>query len=324
MNQLSYSAAVSVDKGKRRKNNEDNYYFNGEYLTAETRELSQNHQAKITDPQIMMGVFDGMGGEEFGEEASLIVAETVEKYHRKIRAREVMPSDREVQTIVRVSNDRINERIEAEGAQHIGTTFTLLSIQNDTAKLYNVGDSKAFLFREGSLKQISTDDTSVARLVRNGVITEEEAKTHPDRHKITQYVGMFTDEYNMTVHNSGEIQVSEGDVFLLCSDGLTDMVEEDDIIKTLSSMKNPDQAARVLMQMALENGGKDNVTVLLVTAGAGAKEKKNLYRWIGIAIAVCWARMCDDMRSSWWESDCCIARSSDPTVIVLVASRLAW
>ena len=286
MNQLSYSAAVYVDKGKRRKNNEDNFYFNGQYLNPENRELSQNYSAKITDPQIMMGVFDGMGGEEFGEEASYIVADTVWKYHQKGRERDTLPSDREVQAIVKEANDRINEKIEAEGANHIGTTFSLLSVQNDVAKLYNVGDSKAFLFRDGKLKQISTDDTTVARLIRNGVITEEEAKTHPDRHKITQYVGMFTDEYNMTVHNSGEIQVSEGDVFLLSSDGLTDMVEDSAIAEILSTIKNPDAAAKALLQKALDNGGKDNVTVLVVKASTGAKEKKNLYRWIGAAIAL--------------------------------------
>lgn len=290
MNTVKLSASVSVNKGKVRSNNEDNFYLNGQYLTPKNRDKTASYIDNGSREIGLYGVFDGMGGEALGEEASLIAAETVFKAHRKTESGG--NGDKTVLSAVKDANAAICKRIIESGEKRIGTTFATLKIENDTAKVYNVGDSRVYRLRNGELTQISVDDTTAQRLVNMGMITKEKAKTHEDRHKLTQHLGIFPNEMVIEAHKSQELELKKGDKFLLCSDGLTDMVEDEKIEEILKKPADSEETTKLLVDEALANGGKDNVTVMVICILSNSKQRskhnKNrfLFPIIGI-VAVC-------------------------------------
>ena len=135
-----------------------------------------------------------------------------------------------------------------------------LYIDEGRAVACNIGDSRIYMMRSGMLQQISKDHTIVQQMVDSGAITKEEARTHKRRHILSQNIGIFPDELIIEPHFAEPIELKEGDVFPLCSDGLTDMVS-DDVIRTILA-NNED--AEGLVAAALENGGRDNVTVIVI------------------------------------------------------------
>lgn len=258
------SSSVCEDKGKVRNNNEDNFYLNGVHLNRTNREYG-NVFGDIDRNNInVYAVFDGMGGEELGEEASLIAAEVTKKIHYKINQNPSSNVNEEIISSIDEANTLICNKIRENGKKRIGVTYASLVIKEDSAQIYNVGDSRVYLLRNNQLHQISIDDTTVQRLINIGMITEEKAKTHPDRHKLTQHLGIFNHEMIIEPHISKCIKVLDGDKFLLCSDGLTDMVEDSDIEQILNGSNNSKDISQALVDKALENGGKDNVTAMVV------------------------------------------------------------
>ena len=271
MSKFSYSSAVSVDKGLVRNNNEDNFYFNGEFLTANNRDHSKTITSTSSEDIQIYGVFDGMGGEALGEEASYISAQTVSKAHKRLLASD-LDLKKTILGAVEDSNAKICKKILESGEKRIGATFSTVTIKDDIATVYNVGDSRVYLLRDNKLKQISVDDTSAQRLVNLGVITPEEAKTHKDRHKLTQHLGIFRDEMIIEPHVSENIELQKNDKILMCSDGLTDMLEDEVIYEILNKKKSSEILSKDLLNAALDNGGVDNVTVLVIGVGVGAKK----------------------------------------------------
>lgn len=289
MSTFRYSSAVSVDKGLVRNNNEDNFYFNGKFLTANNRDHADTLTSISSENIQIYGVFDGMGGEALGEEASYIAANTIGKAHKRILA-----SDLDVkETIIGAvedSNTKICKKILESGEKRIGATFSAVSIQDDVATVYNVGDSRVYLLRDNTLKQLSVDDTSAQRLVHLGVITPEEAKTHNDRHKLTQHLGIFRDEMTIEPHISDNIELQKNDKILMCSDGLTDMLDDEEIFEILNKKKNSESLSLDLLNAALGNGGIDNVTVLVISVESsqklsGKKKSKILFPAVLLLIA---------------------------------------
>lgn len=270
MNTIKFTAVAYSDKGKIRGNNEDNFYFNGIHLNAENRDERNYYSDNPTGTDLIYGVFDGMGGEALGEEASLIVAETLKKYHSRIKKHQSSNDDNTILRVVEEANTKICDKMVETGERRIGTTFTAISIKDDKAKVYNVGDSRVYLFRNKKLKQISVDDTTAQRLINMGVLTKEKAKTHEDRHKLTQHLGIYKDEMIVEPHISNEVEIKKGDCFLLCSDGLTDMIEDEKIAEIIQKAKTCKIAARKLVEEALNNGGRDNVTVVMITADSSS------------------------------------------------------
>ena len=272
MNTIKFTSAVSVDKGLIRNNNEDNFYFNGTYLYADERDKSNTFSSSPSDEIQIYGVFDGMGGEALGEEASLIAAQVMNKTHKKLKTSE-RNIEKEILASVEDANTKICKKIVESGEKRIGATFSTLVIENDNATVFNVGDSRVYLLRENKLQQVSIDDTTAQRLVNLGEITPEQAKTHKDRHKLTQHLGIFKDEMVIEPHISKEIEIKKGDKFLLCSDGLTDMLTDDEISGILVQNKTCEQLCKELVKAALKNGGKDNVTVVIIKAETEKKKK---------------------------------------------------
>jgi len=240
--------------GLVRTDNQDNLYINGFYR----EDISDNsviRHINAADNRGLYAVADGMGGEMHGELAAL---EAV----RSMGGIDLSDGQVSMSKHIETSNGVICEMIMDSGAR-IGATFVGLCITSTRADIINIGDSRLYLLRGGELRQLSRDHTPVRQMLDIGVITEEAARKHPDRHKLTQHMGIFPAEMIIEPHNAC-IDVEDGDAFLLCSDGLTDMLEDGEIKEILETDGSLRSKAESLYEKAIGNGGKDNITVLIV------------------------------------------------------------
>jgi serine/threonine protein phosphatase PrpC len=228
-------AAGQTDTGRRRLRNED---------------------AFICEPPLF-AVADGMGGARAGEIAAGLAAAALEEGGTETRGAEG------VAALIEEANRRIWERSVADPqTAGMGTTVTAALVDADagTVAIGHVGDSRAYLLRDGSLEQLTTDHSLVAELVQSGVLTPEEAERHPQRSAITRALG--TEE---TVDVDGfTVQGEPGDLFLICSDGLSIMLSDDEMTAAIERADgDPHTAADFLIRAANERGGEDNITVVL-------------------------------------------------------------
>ena len=210
------------------------------------------------------GVFivaDGMGGPAAGEVASRIAAESALDVLKK----EPVSIDA-LNDIFTSANERIleyaGEHTECNG---MGTTMTVLAVLQDNRYLWaHVGDSRIYRLHAGELSQVTRDDSYVEELVEKGEITHEEARNHPRKNMLTRAVGV---EKSLKAESSSS-EYEDGDIFLLSSDGLTNMVTDDDIQDILSDDSTPDEKVDRLIKMALDAGGRDNISVIVVDTDA--------------------------------------------------------
>ena len=255
MKQYIISAFAASNVGKRRQNNEDNYFLGGNFVNS-----ALEINAKIENQtQMIVSVCDGMGGEEAGELASQLACETVcEKYTELISNG---MSDESISAFVNSANEKICVEISKK-KKRIGTTYTLLGVIGDTVTVSNIGDSRVYHYSEKSLKQISRDHTQAQTMVDSGLMSAEQAMKTPEKHKLTQHLGIFPYEMIIEPYTvRGSVQV--GDRYLLCSDGLTDMLTDGEIEQVFDKGISIEQTGEELIQTALNKGGKDNVTVLV-------------------------------------------------------------
>jgi protein phosphatase len=215
----------------------------------------RNEDAFVLDPPLF-AVADGMGGAQAGEVASRLAAAAFREYHDADR---LEPAER-VEAIIKEANRRIYERARTDSeASGMGTTVTAAILTNGRVSIGHVGDSRAYRVRGGELEQLTEDHSLVGDLMRSGRLTPEEADAHPQRSVITRALGTDPDvDVDMV-----NVDVEEGDLFLLCSDGLTTMVPEDDILRIVQEAGSLDDIARTLVRAANSGGGEDNITVVL-------------------------------------------------------------
>ena len=222
-----------TDTGRQRRDNEDNAFARAPVFV----------------------VADGMGGAQAGEVASRIAVEAFEQG---------LPDDgspeERLATRVREANNQIYERSRADrGRAGMGTTLTAAYVDDAHVAIAHVGDSRAYLFRDGTLQRLTQDHSLVDELVRRGKLTEEQAAEHPQRSIITRALGPEPD----VEVDTWTYPARPGDVVLLCSDGLTSMISEERVRETLAANDNLDAAADALINEANEAGGRDNITVVL-------------------------------------------------------------
>ena len=206
------------------------------------------------------GVADGMGGHNGGEIAS---GETRDGILREIRGKK--PDRKILREIVEKINLEIWDRQEKDAAlTGMGTTLTLLWPSEEEILIAQVGDSRAYLIRDGKMRQVTEDHSLVGDMVRRGVLTEEQAACHPMRNYITRAVGtedtIETDLFT--------VERKAGDRWLLCSDGLYSQIARGKL-EELALKEDAEEAADALLQAALEGGGKDNITLILLTDETG-------------------------------------------------------
>lgn len=250
-------STAETNVGKVRDNNEDNFFLCGRYKNDPNKDSFGASDCK-RDAACLFAVCDGMGGIQLGEIASLTAVKTLAKYADDF--------DLHLDEYIADANRLVCDEAHSRNLRRIGTTLAALSICGETALAYNIGDSRVYLFRDGLLTQLSEDHTQVQALLKYGVITEDEALQHPGKHVLTQHIGIPPGELQIEPYAAEPIALKSGDVFLLCSDGLTDMLTDDEIHGILSGGGDLDSRKERLIERALGNGGRDNVTVVLVTA----------------------------------------------------------
>ena len=231
--QGTFSYAWRTDVGRLRKNNQDTVILgNG-----------------------LAGVADGMGGHRGGEIASAGLREGLLR-----ETRERKPGTDMLREAVRIVNRELWERQEADTAlAGMGTTLTVLWPAKNERSIGQVGDSRAYLLRDGEMSQVTEDHSMVADMVRKGVLTEEQAACHPMRNYITRAVG--TEEsvtIDVSVHDR-----RQGDRWLICSDGMYGMVSPNDL-RQMMGIENLENAAETMLKAALDGGGKDNISLVLI------------------------------------------------------------
>jgi serine/threonine protein phosphatase PrpC len=225
-------------------------------ITDPGRRRLRNEDAFICEPPLF-AVADGMGGARAGEIAAGLAAAALEEAGAETRGEEG------VVALITEANRRIWERsLSDPQTAGMGTTVTaaLVDAASGAVGIGHVGDSRAYLFRDGRLEQITTDHSLVAELVHSGVLTPEEADRHPQRSAITRVVGV---ESTVEV-DTLTVQAEPGDLFLICSDGLSSMVTADEMQDAIEQAdRDPDRAVELLVKAANANGGEDNVTAVL-------------------------------------------------------------
>jgi PPM family protein phosphatase len=223
------------------------------------RQRSANEDDFVLAPPFF-AVADGMGGAKAGEVASAMATEGFEGERDSGE-----PAEAQLARILREANKRIYELAVAdESHRGMGTTLTAAKVTDDEISLGHVGDSRAYRMRDGELEQLTKDHSLVAELERSGQITAEAAEHHPQRSIITRALGPEPDVEVDTYTLAGR----EEDLFLLCSDGLTSMISDEEIGSILRSAESLDAAADALVRAANQSGGKDNITVVLFRVGA--------------------------------------------------------
>ena len=225
-------------------------------LTDTGRRRRQNEDAFVCDPPLF-AIADGMGGAQAGELASRLAAAAIEE------AAPAVSDEQGVVTVVRQANRRIFERaLQDPGAAGMGTTATvaLVDEREETLTIAHVGDSRAYRYRDGVLEQLTTDHSLVGELVRAGRLTEAEAAVHPHRSVITRALGTDAEvEVETRI-----VEIAPGDLVLLCSDGLSAMVRDEDIMRILGGAEgDPHRSVDALVRAANDAGGEDNITVVV-------------------------------------------------------------
>jgi len=254
---VHYESIVICGIGNRRSENQDNFFLNGDIRSdPDSTELCRRYHYR--DDNGVFAVADGMGGEAFGGLAAFIAVN---------RLSELAPvcSREQLRQHLLDRNGDICAEMNARGGVRIGTTFVGLSLTGENADIVSVGDSRVYVYSFGRLKRISRDDSVVQELIDSGCITEDEAMNHPDRNKITQHLGLFGDDPKLNLHFYSET-VKDGDIFLLCSDGLTDMVSDSVMRRVFGLSENIDMISQALYNSAMRLGGRDNITIMLVKA----------------------------------------------------------
>lgn len=212
------------------------------------------------DPRAARGalalIADGMGGHAGGEVASAVAGDIVLSSYYETDHR----PDKALAVAFRKANAAIYEQAQACRDQRgMGTTCTAVAVRNGVAWLAHVGDSRLYLLREGDLSQLSEDHSLVGELVRKRTISSEQARRHPDRNVLVRALGTHS-KVEVDIWRKG-LPLAVSDVLLLCSDGLSDMVDDAAITDVLSHMETPYDACRALVAAALDAGGQDDVSV---------------------------------------------------------------
>jgi protein phosphatase len=218
------------------------------------RKRLRNEDAFVCEPPLF-AVADGMGGAQAGELASSLAAAALREQGSGAA------SEERIAELLREANRRVYERATEDAATTgMGTTVTVALVEGDRVMFGHVGDSRAYLLRNGSLDQITDDHSLVAELVRSGRLSPKEAESHPQRSVITRALGTDPDVEIDTF----SITARPGDLFLLCSDGLTAMVDDREILELAEKNRDDLRAAvHALLGAANRGGGEDNITVIL-------------------------------------------------------------
>ncbi|NLY20387.1 MAG: Stp1/IreP family PP2C-type Ser/Thr phosphatase [Tissierellia bacterium] len=240
---------VITDVGKKRENNEDFYYI----------------PSSLDKPLFV--VADGMGGRKGGEVASKMAITSVINHIDFIDSyKSIDDLEEAFIRAFKSANEEIYKKASAdEKYEGMGTTLTVAYIYDDVILLGNVGDSRSYAISESGIMQLTDDDSLVNDLLKMGEITEVEARTHPKRNVITNAVGTKEDLDISLVR----YEYAEGEYLLLCTDGVTDMLTDEEILSAFQENESIEDVKSDLLKKSLEAGGRDNITFIIICLEGG-------------------------------------------------------
>lgn len=243
-------AACLCNTGKVRKNNEDNFFFDNRCLEEENSGLKNPvFMTKVLKRELCVAIFDGMGGENFGEQASFAAASAMQSMTRSLTDY-FIPARKFLKNMCLKINDAVVEKAQELCTERMGSTLVALYFAYNYVYVCNLGDSRAYRLRDGELLQLSQDhvEKREGRSIRKA--------------PLTQHLGIDPEDFLIEPYIAkGELK--HGDKYLLCSDGLTDMLTNLEIDEIMSSTESAEDCVQELIDSALEKGGKDNVTAIV-------------------------------------------------------------
>ncbi|MFO0890576.1 MAG: PP2C family serine/threonine-protein phosphatase [Isosphaeraceae bacterium] len=268
---VSVAFGGATHAGRVRPKNEDQFLIAklAKSMRICASSLNESETTRFSDEEgYLMIVADGMGGVAGGQEASAMAVRTVERFvldviqwflHREGQEQEALRA--ELRQALQRADREIVERADLEPRLNgMGTTLTLSYSVGGDLFLAHAGDSRGYLFHDGRLERVTSDHTLVQLLIDEGAISEEDAREHPRRHVITNVVGGPDEGVRVEIHRRS---LRDGDVLLLCTDGLTSELTDTEIARLISENPDPGQCAQRLIDAALAEGARDNVTVAL-------------------------------------------------------------
>ncbi len=256
---MKITATGASHRGNIRGHNEDNIYVDGAYRN----DLSMDNvliSSRRTSGPYTYAVFDGLGGEACGEQASLIAA-------LGLKAIEDRGHIKDIDTYIITTHKAILNESVRRDARNMGTTVAVVCVDGNTADVFNVGDSKVYLYRAGTIRQLSKDHSVAQSLIDSGLLKEADKSSSIYASELTQYVGMNSEEDIEPSAYQTTVNIVPGDIILLCSDGLTGELSDKEILDLIDRNKSDttERLAVKLVKKAVERQGRDNVSVIVVS-----------------------------------------------------------
>lgn len=253
---MGLKAVCGCNQGKKRAGNEDNFYFNGQYMSSDNHGLPEIWTKKLTlRNDSFFCVFDGMGGGDYGEVAAYTAAKATKEFldgEASINPCDITPS---LENLCQVVNEAVFHAGANLGASQTGSTLAGLYFHAGQVWVCNLGDSRCYSFRAGRMKQLTQDHTDEEFMKENGITGRKPY--------LTQYLGIDPEEMTI-VPSIKSYYLEKGDRFLICSDGLTDMVKEQQICNLMGRSVYMEECVDTLIRAALNGGGKDNITAIVL------------------------------------------------------------
>lgn len=260
-NEVWLTVAARTDVGRRRGNNEDAFTVSDLSAAQRPEQTENGPRWPISEKGMLLAVSDGMGGHRAGEVASLVA---IDSLRGTLRDAPGKPSEALLESAVVQANADVLDAAWGKN-RGMGATLTAVLLTPKEAFIAEVGDSRAYLLRGGKLRQLTRDQSFVQMLVDGGVLSPDQAKDSPQRNIVLQAIGR---QQKLRVA-LGRLQLRRADKLLLCSDGITDAITEAELAQVLAASP-PDAAANLLIDLANERGGADNITCVVAELdGAG-------------------------------------------------------
>ena len=251
-------AAVRSHPGMIRKNNEDNFFLNGVFMRAGESRVDSLYKITCKDKRQLYAVCDGMGGMNSGEKASLLAVTGLDKL--------LSAGVRRLPLLLQESIDIISGMLlsPSDGGAPSGCTLAAVYFDGSMTRVAHLGDSRVY-FKRGNLAltQVTEDHSQAVWYSKQGVLSPEEAEIHPSRNVLCKYIGA-PDQNGRTPDISDAMRSKRGDIFLICSDGLSNMMSVFEMDIEISSRRRSADICQSLVSLALERGGEDNITALLI------------------------------------------------------------
>lgn len=251
--------SVSTSVGCIRERNEDNFYADEFGMRLEEEDAFTGELDFRT--RRIFAVCDGMGGEDFGDDASEISAGVIEFYKGSLREASAENLHNAVNEYAIKANIEIWEMVRRKEGYQSGSTLAMVTVDSQFVNVFNIGDSRVYFYKDKKLSQITEDQTLAMKKFKENIYTEEQARSSPDCHRITNFLGIDEEGYGPESEHFGPYE-TEPMLILICSDGLTDMCCDEEIAEILS--EKVENHADALVDRALENGGIDNVTCVVI------------------------------------------------------------